>query len=63
MHFALQWYLSGVSAFGGPNVRNLLSYFLERVQYKLKESGCSTVLRKYVCGFSPLGGIRGNKTQ
>jgi hypothetical protein len=39
--------LSGVSTFGGPNVRNLVSYFWEREQHGLKEMGCSAALRKH----------------
>jgi len=46
MHFAVQLYLSGVSAVGGPDVRNLVRYFRERVQHGLKEFGCSAEFRK-----------------
>jgi hypothetical protein len=42
--------LSGVSAVGGPDVRNLVSYFRERVQHGLNGIGCSAEFRK--CGIS-----------
>jgi len=33
---------------GEANVRNLVSYFKDRVWHRLKETGCSAALRKYM---------------
>lgn len=49
MHFAL----SGFSAIGGPDERNLVSYFAG-VQHGLKELGCRAALRIYMWGQSKI---------
>lgn len=41
-------YLSGVSAFGGPDVRNMVSYFQESILQGPKEIGCSAACGKFM---------------
>jgi len=47
----MQLALSGFYAFGGPDERNLVSYF-PGVQHGMKELGCNTDLRKCMWGQS-----------
>jgi hypothetical protein len=53
LHFILLRYLCGLSAFGGPDVRNLVSYSRESVYNGLKEISCAVPRTQSLCEISP----------